>query len=121
MLLTLEAVTAAAAITGGLLLCLSPDGHLLRADPQALHGTPFASWLAPGVLLLLLVGGGFTVAAVELAGRARHAGAVSFAAGAGLVGFEDAEIAWLGFQPLEAVFIALGLAMMGLAVRACTE
>jgi hypothetical protein len=37
------------------------------------------------------------------------------AAGAGLVCFEAAELAWIGFQPLEAVFAAVGVIVLGLA------
>jgi hypothetical protein len=37
------------------------------------------------------------------------------AAGAGLVCFEAAELAWIGFQPLEAVFAAVGVIVVGLA------
>jgi hypothetical protein len=39
------------------------------------------------------------------------------AAGAGLVCFEAAELAWIGFQPLEAVFAAVGVIVLGLAGR----
>jgi hypothetical protein len=39
------------------------------------------------------------------------------AAGAGLVCFEAAELAWLGFQPLEAVFAVVGVAIVMLAWR----
>jgi hypothetical protein len=39
------------------------------------------------------------------------------AAGAGLVCFEAAELGWIGFQPLEAVFVAVGLSIIGLAWR----
>ncbi len=39
------------------------------------------------------------------------------AAGAGLVCFEAAELAWLGFQPLEAVFALVGVVIIVLAWR----
>ena len=38
-------------------------------------------------------------------------------AGAGLVFFEVAELGWIGFQPLEAVFAAVGVSVVGLAWR----
>ena len=34
---------------------------------------------------------------------------------AGLVCFEAAELAWIGFQPLEAVFALVGVTIVGLA------
>ena len=83
-----------------------PDGSLLRADSSALAGSPFSDWRVPGVLLAGLVGGGFLLAGWwQWRGR-RHARELSMAAGAGLVFFEAAELAWIGFQPLEALFAA---------------
>jgi hypothetical protein len=38
-------------------------------------------------------------------------------AGMGLVCFEAAELGWLGFQPLEAVFAVVGVAVTELAWR----
>jgi hypothetical protein len=48
-------------------------------------------------------------------GSYRHARELSMAAGAGLVCFESAELAWIGFQPLEAVFALVGVTIVGLA------
>jgi len=39
-------------------------------------------------------------------------------AGARLIAFEAAEFGWIGFQPLEAVFAPVGLAIIGLALSA---
>ncbi len=36
-------------------------------------------------------------------------------AGLGLIAFEAAELAWIGFQPLEGVFALVGAAIFGLA------
>src|SRR3954451_8963466 len=91
MLLGLELVTGGTAVAGGVLLVIAPDGSLLGADPSALVGSPFADWRLPGVLLTTLVGG------------------------AGLVAFEVFELAWIGFQPLEAVVVAVGAAVLFLA------
>ena len=109
--------TGATGLAGGVLLAAAPDGSLLRADPATLAGTPFTDWRVPGVLLAGLVGGGFLLAGWwQWRGR-RHARELSMAAGAGLVCFEAAELAWLGFQPLEAVFAVVGVTVIGLAWR----
>jgi hypothetical protein len=114
-LVTLELVTGATGLVGGVLLAAAPDGSLLRADPVTLAGTPFTDWRVPGVLLAGLVGGGFLLAGWwQWRGR-RHSRELSMAAGAGLVCFEAAELAWLGFQPLEAVFAVVGVTVIGLA------
>lgn len=116
-LLALEVTTAVAALVGGTLFVLAPDGSLLMADPAVLAGTPFADWLIPGVLLALLVGGGFLAAGVALWWGVRGARELSVAAGIGLVLFEAVELAWISPHPLQAVFGVVGAAVVVLAVR----
>ena len=116
-LVTLELATGAAGLAGGVLLAAAPDGSLLRADPAVLVGSPFGDWRIPGVLLAGLVGGGFLLAGWwQLRGR-RGARELSEIAGAGLVCFEAVELAWIGFQPLEAVFAVVGATVVVLAWR----
>jgi hypothetical protein len=110
-------VTGAAGLAGGVLLAVRPDGSLLRADPSVLAGTPFSDWRVPGVLLAGLVGGGFLVTGWWAWRDHRYARELSMLAGAGLIAFEAAELAWIGFQPLEAVFAAVGVITIGLACR----
>jgi hypothetical protein len=116
-LVTLELLTGAAGLAGGVLLATAADGALLRADPAVLAGTPFSDWRVPGVLLAGLVGGGFLLAGWWQWRGHRHARELSMAAGAGLVCFEAAELGWIGFQPLQAVFAAVGVMIIGLAWR----
>jgi len=114
-LAALELVTGAAGVVGGVLLAAAPDGSLLRADPGVLAGTPFDDWRVPGVLLAVLVGGGFLLAGWWQWRDYRYARELSLLAGAGLIGFEAAELAWIGFQPLEALFAFVGFAVVGIA------
>jgi len=116
-LITLELVTGAAALAGGALLAAAPDGSLLQANPAVLAGSPFSDWRVPGVLLAGLAGGGFLLAGWWQWPGHRYARELSIAAGAGLVCFEAAELAWIGFQPLEAVLAAVGVIVLGLAWR----
>jgi len=116
-LVTLEFATGTFALVGGILLIARPDGSLLRADRAALSGSPFGDWRVPGVLLFVLVGFGFLLAAECQRRRLRGARALSIVAGTGLVAFEIAELAWIGFQPLELAFAAVGVAVVVLAVR----
>lgn len=117
LLVGLEFATGAAAVVGGLLLAARADGSLLKADPAALEGSPFADWRVPGVLLATMVGGGFLSAGTWQWRDGSHAPALSVLAGCGLVTFECAELAWLGFHPLEAVFAGVGAAVAVLAPR----
>jgi hypothetical protein len=116
-LIALELVTGATGLAGGVMLAVAPDGSLLRADPATLAGSPFSDWRMPGVLLAGLVGGGFLLAGWWQWRGHRHARELSMAAGTGLICFEAAELAWLGFQPLEAVFAAVGVIIVVLAWR----
>ena len=119
-LVALELVTGVAGLVGGVLLAAAPDGSLLRADPATLAGSPFSDWRVPGVLLAGLVGGGFLLAGWRQWRGHRYARELSMAAGVGLVCFEAAELAWLGFQPLEAVFAVVGATIVVLAWRTPT-
>lgn len=119
-LIALELGTGIAGLAGGVLLATVPDGSALRADPAALAGSPFSDWRIPGVLLAGLVGGGFLLAGCWQWHGRRHARELSMLAGAGLIGFEAAELAWLGFQPLEAVFAVVGATTFALAWRSTT-
>jgi hypothetical protein len=114
-LVVLELVTGITGLAGGVLLAAAPDGSLLRADPAVLAGTPFTDWRVPGVLLAGLVGGGFLLVGWWQWRGCRYARELSIIAGLGLVCFEAAELAWIGFQPLEAVFGLVGLVIIGLA------
>jgi hypothetical protein len=92
-------------------------GSLLKADPAVLAGTPFGDWRLPGVLLAALVGGGYLFAGAWQWGNRWHARELSLIAGAGLVAFEAAEFAWLGFQPLEVI----GVTVVALACQTGTS
>ncbi|MDN5765111.1 MAG: hypothetical protein L0H96_03420 [Humibacillus sp.] len=116
LLLTLQLGTGACALAGGVLLMVAPDGSLLQADPSVLEGTPFADWRMPGILLTILVGGGLLAAGSWQWHRRPHARAVSMLAGLGLIAFEAAELAWIGFQPLEGAFALVGAVIFGLSV-----
>ncbi|TFD85738.1 hypothetical protein E3T61_16515 [Cryobacterium lactosi] len=116
-LITLESVTSATALAGGLLLMLAPDGSLLMADPAALDGTGFGDWLLPGAALALFVGLGFAVTAVWQWRRGPYARFLSLAAGVGLVLFEVVQFSLIGFHPLQAVFGVVGVVTAVLAWR----
>ena len=117
LLVGVELGTGAAAVVGGLLLALRPDGSLLQAHASALSHSPFSDWRVPGLLLASLLGVGFLAAGWWQHRLGRCARELSVAAGAGLVLFEAFELVWIGPQPLEAVFAVVGLTVVVLAVR----
>jgi hypothetical protein len=115
VLVPLEMVTGVAALISGVLLVAAPDGSLLSADVAALEGSPFTDWRLPGLLLGGFVGGGFLVVGTWQWRSGWHARELSMLAGLGLIAFEVAEVAWIGFQPLEGVFALVGAAVVALA------
>lgn len=116
-LIGLEFATSAAALGGGLLLAVRPDGAFLHADPSVLRRTPFTDWRLPGLLLAAGCGGGYLIAGLLTLRRHRAARLVSAAAGATLIGLEAWEMTFIEFQPLEAVFAGVGAAVVVLALR----
>jgi hypothetical protein len=114
----LELGTGVLAVIGGLLLAVAPDGSLMDADPTALVGSPFADYRWPGILLAILVGGGYLLTGVWQWRGGREARALSVVAGVGLVVFEATELLWLGFQPLELMFALVGTAVVTMALLA---
>jgi hypothetical protein len=117
----LELCTGAAALAGGVLLAVAPDGSLLKADPAALAGSPFPDYRWPGILLAALVGGGYLVTGIWQARSGWGARGLSVFAGFGLIAFETSELLWLGFQPLEAVLAVVGATVATLALLAPGE
>ncbi|MCC3290860.1 hypothetical protein [Arthrobacter sp. zg-Y1110] len=116
-LMGLEFGTAGAALGGGILLALQPDGAFLHADPSVLRRTPFRDWRLPGLLLAVGCGGGYLTAGMLHLRCHRAARPLSIAAGLALIGLEAWEIAVIEFQPLEAVFVGIGAAVVVLALR----
>jgi hypothetical protein len=116
-LVALEYFTGITALAGGLILALRPDGSLLHAKLSDLTGSPFASWRTPGILLAALVGGGFLLTAEWQRRGLPRARELSTFAGIGLVTPEITEVIWLGFQPLQAIFGFVGIAVAILAAR----
>jgi hypothetical protein len=117
ILVGLELFNGSTAVAVGVLLAVKPDGSLLRADPVVLASSPFQDWRLPGMLMVALVGGGFLAAGVWQWRGWRHARELSVIAGVGLVCFEAVEVAWIGFQPLKAVFALIGAAVSFLALK----
>jgi hypothetical protein len=52
----LELLLGVGALVGGGALMLAPDGGLLRIPPSLLEGSPFHSFLWPGVILFTVLG-----------------------------------------------------------------
>jgi hypothetical protein len=89
-----------------------------------LQGTPFNSYLIPGLILLIVVGGGMLLAAATLFTRREWEVFLSLAMGFIMIGWEAVEVAIIDRYPQavvpstlvqQALFTVLGLLIIGLA------
>jgi hypothetical protein len=117
-LVRVELATGGSALLCGTLLALRPDGSLLGLPTRVLVGGPFTDWRLPGLLLAGLVGVGYLAAGAWERQRYPYRRELSILAGTGLVVFEAVEWRWLGFHPLQAVFMGVGAGVVSLAVSA---
>ncbi|HEY2194282.1 MAG TPA: hypothetical protein VGH76_18555 [Actinomycetospora sp.] len=112
-----EIVLGLSAVYGGIGLLTGTIGM----PDTWLEGTPFASWLVPGVALLLVVAVPMLAAVVLEVRETARAAAVSAAAGLLQVGWIAAELLLMHrYDPLQPLVLALAtvlLAAVGLRVR----
>ena len=115
----LELFLGIGALFGGGALILAPDGHLLGIPTSLLAGTPFDSFLVPGICLFSFVGVGPLLAAAIALRRQRIAPLAAIAVGLTLMGWIAAEmvalagmgsIAWSFYLVLGTSIAAVGVA-----------
>ena len=95
---------------GGVVLTVSPDGHLAHMPVANLHGSPFHDFRIPGLILLVVLGVWPLAAAIALWRRRAWAWYSSFAIGCGLVIFEIVEMLSIPFSPLQSSYLVFGVA-----------
>jgi len=110
-----NAFVALTALFGGITLSLGVD----KFPAQWLVGTPFPSYLIPGLILAVIVGGSATLAAVTIPRRSHQGAFLSIIAGVILLGWLLGERLILPkgvFDPrfwwLEALYVVAGLCMV---------
>ena len=111
---------AVATILGALAIVLRLDSF----PKEWLAGSPFTDYVVPGLVLGVVVGGLTAAAALTTSRSARVGGLVSVVAGMAMAGWICGELLMLNQNgaatsprsPVEAIFLVLGLVMMGLGV-----
>ena len=118
----LEILLGGGALAGGAALMLGPRGEILPLSVSALEGSPFDTYVVPGLILFVVLGLGPLLAA-RLAWR-RHplAPLAACAVGVALLVWLAVEIAIIGFSvtpPLQPFYLLLGvvITVVGLAWR----
>jgi len=107
--MVLEIFLGIGALFGGIQFILAPDGHLLGVPLGMLAGTPFRSFLVPGLLLFTFVGLGPMVAAAITARRRAIGPLAAFAVGLTLMGWITVEM--VIFAGLTSLFWAFYLVL----------
>lgn len=120
ILLILTAFVAVTAFLGGLALTLGalvPSmATVLSPPPDYLIGTPFTSYLLPGLALALVVGGSHAVAFMLLLRRHPRADLLTSVAAFGVLIWIFIQMIYIPFSVLQAVYFAAGLAEVGLVM-----
>lgn len=116
VLLVLAILVAVLAIAGGIGLIAQPSGSIFGMDATLLASSPFTSFVLPGILLAIVVGGSMIVAAVALLRRLKSGASWSFVAGTILAGWIAVQVAMIGYASvLQPIFFVIGVVMMLLA------
>lgn len=119
-LLVLHAFVAVTALGGGLALIIGslvPSLRTVLVPPeQYLEGSPFASYLVPGLTLLVLVCGSQAAAFVAVLRHSRWAATASASAGIVCTGWIFVQMVYIPFSVLQALYFAVGLAQLGLTM-----
>jgi hypothetical protein len=122
MLVVIEAIVGLGALGGGIAILTGAFDQWL---PLAwLQGTPFSDYTIPGLILLIVIGGGMLVAAATIFTQHEWAVLLSAAMGLVMIGFEIFEVAIIdryadAISPStiaqQALMSGLGLIIFGLA------
>jgi hypothetical protein len=110
VLLWVGVFNALSAVAGGAPLIVRPDGGAMGMPLSMLAGSPFGSFLWPGILLVVVVGGTQVLAVVAQLRRAAWAAAAAAVAAFGLAIWIFVEVVLLGgFSVLYAIYFATAL------------
>ena len=82
----------------------------------SLRGTPFTSYLMPGLILGLVVGGTQGLAAITIQRRHPYGPLAAAIAGFGMTIWIFVEVAIIGYSWLQAVYLALGMGELALVL-----
>jgi len=110
-LLIVQVLVALSAAVSGVALALGERAGSLGIIPplEWLEGTPFDSYLLPGLVLIVVVGGTHALAFILLLRRTGWALAASAVAGFGMVIWVFVQMALIPYSFLQAVYFGAGL------------
>jgi hypothetical protein len=109
LLVALEGFVGAGALYGGVELVRDAEGFGMELS--WLEGTPFTTYTIPGLVLLVVIGGGMLGAALTALLGSDRAGSAALCMGVALLVFLAAETALIGYQGSRQILL---LAVTGL-------
>jgi hypothetical protein len=119
-LLIVQAFVAITALAGGLALVVgSIDpamGSVLMPPAEYLAGSPFRTYLVPGLLLIVLVAGLHAVAFFAVLWDARWRTVLSAAGGFSCLIWIFVQMVYIPFSFLQALYFVIGLVELGLTM-----
>ena len=118
--MVLEILLSIGALGGGLVLMIAPRGEIMPLPLSALVGSPFDTYLVPGLILFGVLGLGPLVAARLAWLRHPFAPIAAFVVGAGLLTWVAVEVAIIGYSnepPLQAIYGIVGIAIVLVALH----
>jgi hypothetical protein len=118
--IALEVFLGVGALAGGSALMLGPRGEIIPLPVSMLRGSPFDTYLVPGLILFSVIGMGPLLAAVLVWLRHPLAPLAAFIVGVALLIWLAVEIAIVGYTndpPIQLFYLLLGAAttVVGLA------
>jgi hypothetical protein len=120
----LLAMVAAGALPAGLAMVIDPSGVENGMDVQILSGSPFRSFLIPGMVLFTINGLGSLTGAMLTFFRKDLAGYMGIFFGTALMIWIGFQVCWIGYQSfLQPLFWGIGIAelILGLIILRKTQ
>ena len=105
----LELLVGVGAVIGGVALAVAPSGALLGMPLDLLDGTPFHTYLIPGLVLCLVVGGSNLIGGWLALHQSWSTAISAVVGGLILLGWITSQIVLIGYRhPIQLVYLLCG-------------
>lgn len=117
-----QAFNGLSALAGGFGLMSDPSGQALAMKTTWLQGTPFSSFLIPGIVLFIVNGLGNSVGFIITIKKNKYAGHVATLFGGIMMVWIISQVAWIGYMSfLQPLYFSTGLLQLVFGYRMIQE